>query len=73
MIELLGDLKGVQVYIDNILISTESREENIKLTKEVLKRLIKAKLTISPKKCKFLQNEMYILRHIINKDRINVD
>ena len=50
---LLRGLKGVENYIDDILIHTESFDDHVKCLEEVLKRLSEANMTARPSKCFF--------------------
>ena len=57
---LLGDLPKVIVYLDDILVTGSSKEENLEL---VLQKLQTAGLHL--KKCKFLLKEVVYLGHKI--------
>ena len=52
MNKVLGDVigRGVEVYMDDIVIHGKTREEHNKLVREVLKRLEKHKMRVNPKK-----------------------
>jgi hypothetical protein len=60
--------KGVIVYIDNILIYPKNIEQYHKLVQEVLERLTKNDLVISPKKYLWAENDMEFLGYIISPD-----
>ncbi|THG96649.1 hypothetical protein EW145_g7744 [Phellinidium pouzarii] len=54
--------KGVVIiYIDNILIFTETMEENDEVVEEVLRRLLENDLFLKPEKCKFGQMSVEFL------------
>uniref|UniRef100_A0AC34G4Y6 Reverse transcriptase n=1 Tax=Panagrolaimus sp. ES5 TaxID=591445 RepID=A0AC34G4Y6_9BILA len=57
---VFGDLIGkcVFVYLDDILLATETEEEHLFLLEEILKRLIKYKLMLKPKKCEMARTEL---------------
>lgn len=60
--------KRVLVYLDNILIYTETKAEHVKLVREVLKKLKAAKLYGKLSKCKFHLSKIdYLGYHILHK------
>ena len=64
--------RGMVVYIDDILIYAKTKEELIKLTKSVLKKLEDHKLFINAKKCLFHQSEVEFVGFIIGKDFVKM-
>ena len=72
---VLGDLlgNGVYVYIDDLILCTDTIEEHIALLKEVLKRLRKAGLKLKLKKCNFLRSKIEYLGHTLSKEGIQVN
>ena len=72
---VLGDLmsKGVFVYIDDLIIGSNSIEEHMELLKEVLTRLRKAGLKLKLEKCKFLQRKIDYLGHTLSENGIQVN
>jgi hypothetical protein len=65
--------KFVMVFIDDILIYSQSEEENVDHLKMVLQRLREHQLYAKLSKCEFWINEVMFLGHIINKDGLAVD
>jgi hypothetical protein len=65
--------KFVVVFIDDILIYSQSEEEHVDHLKMVLQRLREHQLYAKLSKCEFWINEVLLLGHIINKDRLAVD
>ena len=66
--------KGVViVYIDGILIFTETLEEHRKVTREVLALLQKHKLYLKPEKCEFEKERIEYLGLIISNGKIEMD
>ena len=66
--EVLRDIDNVFVYLDDILIFTETLEEHYKIMEQVFERLVKYGLTINIKKCKFCVSEIEFLGfHIAEK------
>jgi len=75
MNELLRDLINtgkVAVFIDNIIIVTESKERYDELVAEVIKRLEENDLYIKPEKCKWKVREVGFLEVVIRADRIKM-
>jgi len=73
---ILWDLidKGVVVvYIDDILIFTETEKGHNKIVEEVLKRLEENDLFLKPEKCIFSVDEVEFLGLIIGKDGVKMD
>ena len=54
----------VTVYIDDVLIFSETLEEHLTHIHSVLKRLLDVGLKLKPGKCKFLRKEVEYLGHI---------
>ena len=75
MNSVLGSLnwKEAVVYLDDILIFSSSLNEHYKRIRNVLDRIRKANLKISPTKCHFLKEEIKFLGHVINKSGIRTD
>lgn len=70
MRKLLGDLKGVDNYIDDILVHSENWEEHIKLLTEVFNRLAAAGLTVRPSKCRVGETNVEFIGHQLQGDGI---
>lgn len=69
--DLLG--KGVEIYLDDIMIYTETREEHIRIIREVLKRLRQNDLFLKPEKCFFLKKEVEYLGFRVSHNQIIMD
>jgi transposase InsO family protein len=63
----------VFVYLDDIVVCSESFEEHIALLKEVAHRLLKANLTINIEKSRFCQKQIKYLGYILGKDGLKPD
>src|SRR5437016_1370401 len=61
------------VYINDILIYSKTFEEHMEHLKIVFNILRKANLMMKLKKCKFLEQNIEFLGHIVGKDGIKVD
>jgi hypothetical protein len=65
--------KFVVVFIDDILIYSQSEEEHADHLRMVLQRLREHQLYAKLRKCEFWINEVPFLGHIINKEGLAVD
>jgi hypothetical protein len=65
--------KFMVVFIDDILIYSQSEEEHVDHLKMVLQRLREHQLYAKLSKCEFWIDEVLFLGHIINKDGLVVD
>ena len=65
--------KTALVYIDDVIVFGNTFEEELWRLREVLQRLRKANLKLSPKKCLFFQHEVPILGHIVGRDGVRTD
>jgi hypothetical protein len=65
--------KFVVVFIDDILIYSQSEEEHVEHLKMVLQRLREHQLYAKLSKCEFWIHEVLFLGHIINQDGLVVD
>jgi hypothetical protein len=65
MVELFGDLPGVEVYFDNFFVWGETLEEHNSRLESVFERCAPVNLKLNMVKCKFLQPELKYVDHII--------
>ena len=65
--------KFVIAYLDDILIFSRSKEENMKHLEKVLRRLNKEKLMINQEKCEFLKYELVYLGFFVSNGCIKMD
>lgn len=63
----------VFVYLDDIIIATDTFEQHISLIREVGQRLRRANLSISRDKSKFCMRKLNYLGYVINEHGINVN
>ena len=75
MTEVLADILWVNccVYIDDILIFTETYEEHIEALDQVLTRLRRANLKIKLSKCEFAKTQLHYLGHVVNSQGLKPD
>ncbi|XP_069063748.1 retrotransposon-like protein 1 [Pleurodeles waltl] len=70
MQRLLGGLKGVCFFQDDVLVFTNTQEEHVKKLRSVLS-LFKAKgITLKKEKCKFVQSQITYLGHVISGEGV---
>jgi hypothetical protein len=71
MYELLGDIPNIQVYPDDILItSNETFEEHAAIMEKVLDRLQKANFRANLRRCYFGESKIDYLAYKITRDGI---
>ena len=72
MCQVLGDLKNVLVYLDDVIIFSENEDDHLKTLRTVLERFKMAGLKIKVRKCQFLKSELDYLGHTINEEGIKM-
>ena len=65
--------KEVEVYIDDMMVKSETREGHFEALDKFLERLEKYNLRLNPKKCTFGITLGKLLGHIVSKRGIEVD
>lgn len=73
MEQLFGDLPGVELYLDDFFVWSETREEHDMWLKAVFDRCVKVDLKLNATKCKFLQSELPWIGHIISHQQLKLD
>ena len=71
MEQMLRDIPGVVVYIDDILVTGPTGAEHLRSLGGVLKRLAKTGLRAKKHKCQFMQPQVVFLGHVID-DKLKV-
>ena len=61
------------VYMDNVLIHADNKEDLERYTKLVLQRLQENDMYLKPKKCKFIKKKIKYLGMIISHNSITMD
>ncbi len=71
----MGDLnlKEVLVFIDDLIIFSDTEEEHERRLLHVLNRLKEYGLKLSPGKCKFFQHSVRYLGHIVSQNGVETD
>ena len=65
--------KTALVYLDDVIVFGGTFEEELGRLEEVLQRLKKANLKLSPKKCSLFQPEVPFLGHVVSGDGVRTD
>ena len=71
MEDLLQDIPGVLVYLDDILISSPTEDAQLRSLEAVLQRLSEAGLRAKKNKCKFMASTVEFLGHFVNAKGIS--
>ena len=61
------------VYLDDIVIFSESYEDHLKHLEAVFERISRHGLKLNPSKCKFYQRKVNYLGHVISEEGLQVD
>jgi hypothetical protein len=70
---VFGKIPYALVYLDDILIFSNTAEEHAQHLKEVLSILREEKLYAKMSKCRFFQTELEYLGHLVGRDGVRVD
>ena len=73
MHRVLGDIPGVTIYADDVLLASPDVESHMKLLHTVLDKLHQAGFKLSPKKCRIGMNKLSYLGHEITPQGISID
>jgi hypothetical protein len=71
----VGDLLPQEClcYLDDLVIHSETAQENLERLEHVFEKLHKAGLKLKPSKCKFLKTRVGFLGHVISADGVEPD
>ena len=69
----MGDLQGVSVYLDDLLIHAEDKQKHNEILKTVLSKIRAHNLSLNMKKCSFYQGSVFFLGHKISNGEISPD
>ena len=73
MRQIFSDVVGVSIYLDDLLIHAESREEHDRVLRTVLTRIREHNLTLNMRKCHFYQDSVSFLGHRVSDGKIAPD
>ena len=65
MNKVIFELDGVEVYIDDLVVYSNTWEHHIAQLRKVFQRLSESKLTVNLKKCEFVQAQVVYLGHVV--------
>ena len=69
--QVLQGLAGVQVYLDDILVTGHSEQEHLENLERVLTRLEGYGLKLKNSKCEFMRTSVEYLGHVIDKEGVH--
>jgi len=75
MYEILKDMvfKDLVIYIDNIIIFSDTYQEHLATLRQVLQPLLNEKIWLKASKCQFFTKHLDILAHIVTPEGLHVD
>ena len=73
MTDLLGDIDGVEVQIDDVLVHSKDQAQHDNRLNQVFNRLTESKLTLNKVKCEFGVSKVKVLGHIVSSEGIAAD
>ncbi len=65
--------RRVLVYVDDILVFSDSFDEHIQHVRAVLKRLMQHQLYVKAEKCEFHQTQVAFLGYVISQEGVAMD
>ncbi|XP_063847238.1 uncharacterized protein LOC135092552 [Scylla paramamosain] len=65
--QVLGDLNGVEVFVDDVLIHSTYLEDHVRLLRMVLDKLRDANMTVKPSKCELAKADVEFLGHKVSQ------
>jgi len=72
--EIFGDIKGVKIYIDDIIIHAKNEEEHDEILRQVCKRVREYGVRFNMNKCKFKEKQVRYVGHItLSENGIGID
>ena len=69
---ILQGLPGVICYLDDVLVTGKTKSEHLANLKSVLERFSKFGIKLRLKKCKFMENSVEYLGHVIDEQGLHV-
>lgn len=70
MRKVIGNLKGVGCFVDDVIVHTDTWDEHLATLREVFKRLKKAGLTVKPSKCIIGVTDVEFVGHKVGIDTL---
>ena len=63
--------KGAMVFLDDIIIYTRTFDEHLEILENIFLIFEQVNLKLKPSKCKFLQEKIEFLGHVLSEDGTN--
>jgi len=75
MYEIFKDMvfKDLDIYIDDIIIFSDTYDKHVATLRKVLQRLLDEKFLLMASKCQFFTQRLDILGHILTPDALHMD
>ena len=73
MTDLLGDIDGVEVQLDDVLVHSRDQVQHDNRLHQVLRRLAESKITLNKVKCEFSVSKVKGLGHNVSSESIAAD
>jgi transposase InsO family protein len=73
MTECFGDIEGVSIYMDDIVVSTPDEESHHRALKELFRRFHENNFKLRIDKCKLYQSEITFLGHKVSSAGVRAD
>ena len=73
MKQIFGDMKGVAIYLDDLLIHAENKQKHDEILRSVLARIRSHNLSLNMKKCSFYRDKVTFLGHEVGDGKISPD
>lgn len=71
--EIFGDIPGCEIYVDDLIIHSESKEEHDKILNKVFEKAEEHNVTFNYAKCKFYKSDVLYLGHKFTSEGILPD
>ncbi len=71
MESIVRDIPGVVVYLDDILITAETKEEHLERLDEVLSKIRESGLRLKKEKCVFMASSVEYLGHLVDAEGLH--
>lgn len=68
-----GDIEGVHIYVDDILIAAKTLEEHDSILEKVIQRAKEINVRFNPDKLQYRVNNVKYIGHMFSKDGVSVD
>ena len=71
--EIIGDMKQVTRYVDEVVIYTETVNLHLEIIKDIMIRLKKHKVKLNPDKCTWMSESIKLLGFVVEHNEIKCD